>query len=428
MNSNEYILIGERVAEASTAKIDDIFAELGSTVTVEHALRIKKETGKIAARHKVNDTAIPGGYKHGLRVQTTLDDDEYIKLVNDNSVCNDGTALNSVRWVFQPPTEPAAYDPAAVNAANAAQRAQMEAAHDRKTRNYYIYFTVEEGLKQSIVDNKHLEELIIGHEDDDVGYINTTLREMLNTLITKTKQSQGTVKRAELRQSLAAAWDGTGFDKFIKRQETRKAMVEKAGVQVTDDQLVDATVLLIYEANFLDQVEIEEWENKAAADQTWANVKTYFGDIHATRNKPKPGKTAGKLGYGTEEMNALEEKSAELDVLTGRVCDVLQKLTEHKTQAPVVQHSPPTNDSALAKQLADVTKVLKTLTETVDDMKKQDGRKNRQGGKPKHKCGICEFWVWHSEEKCPDKEENKHLRRDNWKPKEERKRLGLQQA
>ncbi len=223
MNNNEYTLIGERITEALRAKIEGIFGELGSTVTVEHVLRIKKEAGKIAAKQKINDANIPQGFTNGCRIITTLNNMEYIRIINDNAICNDGTA--GAVWVYQPPTEPATYDPAALTVTNAAQRAQMEAAHEQRKLNYYLYATVEEGIKQAITENPDLEALIISLDNDEVGYANSTVRVILNKLITKAKKAQGTVKRAELRESLKAQWDGASFDKLIKRQEDRRTMI-----------------------------------------------------------------------------------------------------------------------------------------------------------------------------------------------------------
>lgn len=426
MNSNEYTQVKQHVQGALSTKIQDEKLTLGETFTVQHILSIKKEAGKIAAQQKISDDNIPQGMKNGMRIMTTLDDAEYIKLVNDNAICPDGSDPDVPAWTFSPPTEPLPYDPAALTVTNAAQREQMLAKHEQKKANYAYYATVEDGLKQAIIAHVP-EELISDLDDDEVGFANCTLRELLNQLLTETKQNQGTTKRAELRQTLQEPWNGDKIIKFFKRQETRRSMIEKAGVVISDSQLVDDTVLLIFKAGFLTKQEIEVWENKSAADQTWANVKTYFGDIYRTRTNINPGNTASDLGYGTEQANALQDALRERDEALEQMQAMLAALKEHQKPAAPAQPTPST-EAGLEKTFADFAASMKTLVSEAISEKKNPTKPRGGPKKGLRTCNNCGRQGFHSDERCPDKEENAHLRKANWKPKEERIRLGWQQA
>jgi hypothetical protein len=209
-----------------------------------------------------------GGGNHG-HVGVIMDPTDY-------STMTEGTA-------FVNPVNPGIY-PAdlALNAA-AGTRARAEAEHKELTNQFETFEGVRLGTKDLIleaVDNEYLIEI----EHDTLGFLNQTLRQMLEHLLTR----GGTLDFADTKELLAerdGEWN-VSENPQVYFNRVKKAIkgLARNGIRSDPNERRDIALFHLKATGEFDPA-VREWEAKSAADKTWANIKIFIAAECVRENK-----------------------------------------------------------------------------------------------------------------------------------------------
>ena len=149
---------------------------------------------------------------------------------------------------------------------------------------------------------------------------------------------------------------------------------------------------------------VREWENKAAADKTWANIKTFIATEYARENKQN------KLTTKQFKANLIEEQAEATE-------ELIATLTENHTRQM----------ETLIKSTTDAMKEMMQLiksnastptnpTNATDEEKKKKRDEKRKKYNEAPVCTHCgRKHPSKKEEDCWELEKNKASRPANWK-------------
>jgi hypothetical protein len=151
---------------------------------------------------------------------------------------------------------------------------------------------------QEAVEHNYLLEI----EDDTLGFLNQTPREMIDHL----KATGGALDFADTKTLIAerdTEWDISGNPQvYFNRVEKAVKSLTRAGI--TSDMNEHRVMALYYlKATGEFDAAVCEWENKAAADKTWANIKTFIATEYAREIKQN------KLTAKQFKANLIEEQA-----------------------------------------------------------------------------------------------------------------------
>jgi hypothetical protein len=429
----------ETVMAQILQKLREDQVTMGTDINPITVALMKKSVADIAASIPCSHPDIPGGQTFG-HLALVLTGTEYSDLYNNTFPT--ATQLDTATWSIPTLAEPEPYDPAALNVTNAAQRAQMEATWKKKEEAYKLYNTISKAIVQAFVAVVP-EESIISLKSKYVKYNLVRVQQLLTQLEQYAQQHDSTASMANNIAILQKQWNinNTGFATYIKTQEERKEILEDSGIPISDPLMVTYTVHSIYQTDLCTREEVTKWELKSKQDKTWANLKTYFGKINHNRTVLNSiEKTAGSLGYSEkeaanslqEEMDSqraqLEAEQQELAAMKAQLYQQLNQLKENRSTSKETAPAPTaaSTEMELCKQLMSQ---LATLTQEVQSLKNSNvpNGGDKGNGKPRvpaWKCPTCKLMVRHKKENCPDT--NPEKRKANWKPMEERIKLGIQ--
>lgn len=414
-------------------------AAMGTEINPILVALMKKSVAAIAAGIPCSHPDIIGGQTLG-HLAIVLSGDQYAGVYNDTFPT--APQLDETTWALPTIAEPLAYDPAALTITNAAQRSQMEATWKKKEAAYKVYNATAQAIVKAIV-NVVPEESIISLKARYVGYNLVRPHQLFAQLEQYAQENDSTATMANNIAVLQTQWhiDRIGFATYIKTQEERKEILQDSGIPISDPLMVTHTVNCIYQTNLCTREEVTKWELKAKADKTWANLKTYFGKIYHNRTVLNSiEKTSGALGYSEKEAaNALQDEfdtqrvqlEAEQQELAAMKAQLYQQLNQFKESQPSDKAPAPAPTAAstemeLCKQLMSS---MAALTQEVQSLKSNAPNGGDKGnGKPRvpaWKCPVCKLMRRHKAANCPDTNPDK--RKPNWKPMEERIRLGMQE-
>jgi len=269
--------------------------------------RLRKSTAnrrtKTSPHSKKNSASIPtglGGGNHG----------------------HAGLILNATKYLtmagvaFIIPPNPGIYPAGLAANAAAGTRARAEAEHKEEVAQYKILKGVKQALKDIIleaVENNYLIEI----EDDTLGFLNQTPRQMIDHL----KARGGALDFADTKTLLAERdmeWDlSENPQVYFNRVEKAVKALTRAGI--TSDMNERRDMALYYlKASGEFNAAVHEWENKAAADKTWINIKTFIATEYARKNKQN------KLTTKQFKVNLIEEQAEATE-------ELIATLTENHT-------------------------------------------------------------------------------------------------
>lgn len=175
------------------------------------------------------------------------------------------------------------------------QIAAVERLHRVEMYEFNRYKNVESALKRFII---HSVDDIFIHalHQQHIGYANRTTRELLDhmfnlygrvhpdDLVTNTKRMQ-------------EPWDpNTPFEQLAKKIDDCADFADAANQPYSPAQILTQAYSLVF-ATGLYERQLEEWNNKALAEQTWDNFKSFFL-IAQTNLMYSRRATAGRQGYG----------------------------------------------------------------------------------------------------------------------------------
>jgi len=304
---------------------------------------------------------------------------------------------------FIAPPNPGIY-PAelAINAA-AGTRARAEAEHNELIAQYEIFKGVEQALKdiiQEAVEHDYLLEI----EDDTLGFLNQTPRQIIDHL----KARGGTLDFADTKTLLAerdTEWDiSENPQVYFNRVEKAVKALTRAGISSDMNERRDMALYYLKSTGEFDAA-VREWENKAAADKTWTNIKTFISTEYARENKQNKltAKQFNKANLIQEQAEATEELIATLTENHTRQMEALIKSTtdamKEMMQLIKTNSGTPTNP-----------------TKATDEEKKKKRDERRKRYKEAPVCTHCgKKHPSKKEDECWELEKNKSSRPADWK-------------
>ena len=299
---------------------------------------------------------------------------------------------------FIAPPNPGIYPAGLAANAAAGTRAQAEAEHKEELAQYEIFKGVEQALKdiiQESVEHDYLMEI----KDDTLVFLNQTPRQMIDHL----KARGGALDFAETKTLLAerdSEWDiSENPQVYFNRVEKAVKALTRAGITSDMNERRDMALYYLKATGEFDAV-VREWENKAAADKTWTNIKTFIATEYSRENKQNK-LTAKQFN----KANLIEEQAEVTE-------ELIATLTENHTQQM----------EALIKSTTDAMKEMMQLiknnsgtptnpTKATDEEKKKKRDERRKKYNEAPVCTHCgKKHQSKKEDECWELEKNKASR------------------
>jgi hypothetical protein len=310
--------------------------------------------------------------------------------------------LTMAGQAFNAPPNPGIYPAGLAANAAAGTRARAEAEHKEEVGQYEIFKGVEQALKdiiQEAVEHDYLLEI----EDDTLGFLNQTPRQMIDHL----KARGGALDFADTRTLLSerdTEWDiSENPQVYFNRVEKAVKALTRAGITSDMNERRDMALYYLKATGEFDAA-VREWENKAAADKTWANIKTFIATEYARENKQN------KLTAKQFKANLIEEQAEATE-------ELIATLTENHTRQM----------ETLIKSTTDAMKEMMQLiksngstptnpTNTTNEEKKKKREEKRKKYNEAPICTHCgKKHPSKKEDDCWELEKNKASRPANWK-------------
>ena len=303
---------------------------------------------------------------------------------------------------FTIPPNPGIYPAGLAANAAAGARARAEAEHKEEVAQYEILKGVEQALKDIILDAVE-HDYLLEIEDDTLGFLNQTPRQMIDHL----KARGGALDFADTKTLLSerdTEWDlSENPQVYFNRVEKAVKALTRAGITSDMNERRDMA-LYYFKASGEFDAAVREWENKAAADKTWINIKTFIATEYARENKQnKLTSKQFKANLIEEQAEATEELIATLTEKHTRQMETLIKsTTDAMKEMMLLIKSNGTNSSTSTKATDE------------DKKKKRDEKRKKYNEAPI--CTHCgKKHPSKKEEDCWELEKNKASRPDNWK-------------
>jgi hypothetical protein len=218
---------------------------------------------------------------------------------------------------FTDPIHPGIYPTGLPTKAAAQTRARVEAEHKESLAEYEIFKGVKQALKDIIleaVEHDYLSEI----KDDTLGFLNQMPKQMIDHL----KIRGGALDFADTKTLIAEKdmeWDISDNPQiYFHRVEKAVKVLTRVNISTDMNQLRDMA-LYHFKASGEFDAAVHKWENKAAADKTWTNIKTFTSAEYAHKNKQN------KLTAKQFKANAMEEQVEATD-------ELIAALTENHTR------------------------------------------------------------------------------------------------
>jgi hypothetical protein len=167
--------------------------------------------------------------------------------------------------------------------AAAGTRARAEAKHKESLAKYEIFKGVEQALKDIILEAVE-HDYRLKMEDDMLGFLNQTPKQMID----HPKIRGGALDFSDTKTLIAERdmeWDISENPQiYFNRVKKAVKALTRANINMDMNQLQDMA-LYHFKASGEFDAAVCEWENKAAADKTWTNIKTFISVEYARKNK-----------------------------------------------------------------------------------------------------------------------------------------------
>jgi hypothetical protein len=217
---------------------------------------------------------------------------------------------------FTNPIHPWIYPTGLAANAAAGTQAREEAKTKELLAQYEIFKGVEQALKDIIleaVEHDYLLEI----EDDLLGFLNQTPRQMVDHLTVRGGALDFTDTKTLLTDR-DMEWDiSKNLQIYFNRVEKAVKALTRSNITSNMNQLWEMALYHFKASGEFDAV-VREWENKSATNKTWVNIKTFISAEYAHKNKQN------KLTTKQFKANTMEEQTEATEKL-------IAKLTENHT-------------------------------------------------------------------------------------------------
>ena len=156
--------------------------------------------------------------------------------------------------------------------------------HKEQSAQFKIFKGVEQALQDIIlgaVEHDYLLEIKV----NTLSFLNQTPRQMINHLKIRGRALDFTDTTKPLLSERGKEWDISENPQFnFNRVEKVAKALTRANIASDMNQLQD---MALYHLKALGEFHaaVHEWENKAATDKTWINIKTFISAEYARKNK-----------------------------------------------------------------------------------------------------------------------------------------------
>ena len=376
-------------------------------ITPEVIDKLQDEVATIAATTKTY--SYPQGQVFG-HVAAIIPEAKYRVLINDPT------------FTYAIVADPGAYDQQALAAGeSAAQREQIVAEHKRLQTDYQSYITVQQVSKDFII--YALGVLAIAAlKKPYVAYSTSTVHKLFTHLYDKTAEKMTEKDKQEyLNEGYATKWDGSNdLQAYFAILDRFELTLPDRGLDVPTGRKVLAVGAMMWDSGQFTSKQMSTWENKAAADKTWPNIKDYFTQQWQEQqayNKMMAKQSAFKEAAMLAKEAETAEQNAQIFLLLQTQHDaqmqkILENMTKMQTQYEGLlkqknkeNHNP--NVPIVPDPVVDKPKYKPTVLL---------GTKPAEQNKERSKCKNCQRWGWHCNEDCLELEANKDERPANYKP------------
>jgi hypothetical protein len=158
--------------------------------------------------------------------------------------------------------------------ATSAQITASNRQYDHDLREFETYNAINEALRKQLLEAVAAPYYDV-LEDDTFGYADVTIVVILLHLNTE----YGVITRTDLeinRNSLHTAWNpDEEFANLWTRIKTIRCIATDGGDAISETATMELTIEALRQAGAYSHA-IQTWDDKANADQTWANFKLHF--------------------------------------------------------------------------------------------------------------------------------------------------------
>ena len=329
-------------------------------------------------------------------------------------------------WTYAAPANPGAYAAAALEGGvSAAQREQLVANHKEQQLSYTEYLGAQEAGKELILYSMG-NDALTPLKKQYINYGDATIHSMIKHLRDKTAIKMTTSQKYDYKtEGYKKAWDPrmsitayfTGLDRFMISLNDR-------GIATSVEEKTMAAGARMWESEMFTEDQMVAWENKPAAEQTWANLQTYFTEKWLKRRQYSAA-TAKQSRFKEAALAAQENASAEEEGETQAMMFALLQ-DQHNAQIEVLTAA---NMALMNAMMERINAMLVNNNGGRKQADKENTPPNTNGGedgaqKVKRKKILCPHFttfVYHKPANCYELETNKDKRWTGWKSVKEAK-------
>jgi hypothetical protein len=219
--------------------------------------------------------------------------------------------IANATWTYAAPDNPGAYAATALGAGvSAAQREQIVANHKDDQISYAKYLGAQEAEKELILYGVG-DNVLAPLKKQQINFRDATIHTMIKHLCKKTAIKMTTSQKYDYKtEGYKKPWDPTmsitayftGLDKF-------QISLADRGILTSVEEKAMATGARMWESEMFTEDQMVAWENRPAADQTWANLQAYFTEKWLERRQYSAA-MAKQLRFKEAALAAQEQAAA----------------------------------------------------------------------------------------------------------------------
>ena len=390
--------------------VRDKITRLHGIITPESVAKLEDKLGGVCTIIKTHH--YEQGQKYG-HLASVIPRDKYRIVISDAA------------WDHTAPADPGAYSTAALAVGNAAaQREQLVAEHKQLQTSYASYLGVEEAGKELILYAVG-DDALAPLKKQYIGFGDSTILTMLDHLRQKTAIKMTTAQKHEYKTNgYNTSWDPTtSITAYFTNLDRFQISLSDRGITTSDEEKTMAAGAQMWQSEMFTEDQMLAWENKPAADQTWANLQQYFTEKWLER-KQYSATTAKQSRFKEAALLAQETAAAEEEGETQALLFTMLQEQHEKQLATMAAANKANMDAMMEKMNALVTAGNgRNKENTPPATTPTTTRGGTAGGgdvvkKPKRKktlCPNCKSFVFHSHDKCYELDANKNARYPGWK-------------
>lgn len=315
---------------------------------------------------------------------------------------------------FDKPTHPGACP--AILSNNAREREIEMAEHKLLREKYETAMGVEMGLKELIVKTVPKEHLV-SIMDKMTGLTNHTIQQILAHLSVEGAELDDN-DVTDLINKMNEPWSiNEAPATYFQRQDEIEEQLTKGGIDRNPVLRLRSIKAAAKQTGEYD-IELNNWELKPTADQTFANFRPYFQKEWVRKNhKNRTNTKTASFGIA----NNAQSKEAPPQQSEQELLSEFMALMQSESDKKLEKFMSETNSTLTA-----TTKALEAIANKVGSSNNRNRNRNNNGGggggggnRERKKCSHCDKYHYDLDT-CWELEKNKDKRPANWKSVKEK--------